>query len=37
MTDNQATNQTMKIFSLIRLKPECKIPPIRVDFEAPFK
>lgn len=37
MTDNQAINQNMKIFSLIRLKADCKIAPIRVDFEAPFK
>lgn len=35
MTDNQTTPKLLKIFSLYRLKPECKILPVRVDFASP--
>ena len=37
MTDNQVATQNSKILSLIRLKAECKIAPVRVDFEAPHR
>jgi hypothetical protein len=35
MTDNQVLAQNLKIFSLIRLKADCKILPVRVDFAPP--
>lgn len=37
MADNQLTHHSSKIFSLTRLKAACKIAPVRVDFEAPYK
>ena len=37
MTDNHQMAQNLKMFSLIRLKPECKITPVRADFSAPFR
>jgi len=37
MTDNQMTSPNLKIFSLIRLKAECKILPARADFSTPHR
>ncbi len=37
MTDNQLNIQRNRILSLIRLRPECKVLPVRVDFEAPHR
>jgi len=37
MTDKSEAHQTLNILSLIRLKPECKIMPTRVDFSSPNK
>ena len=37
MTDSQQTSQNLKIFSLVRLRPECKVPPVRVDFSTPHR
>ena len=36
MTDNLKTNQANYMFSLKRLKSECKILPTIVDFSPPF-
>lgn len=36
MTDYQAHQSNFKIFSLVRLKVDCKILPVRVDFSTPF-
>lgn len=36
MTDNPKIDTTRYLFSLIRLKPECKIVPTIVDFSPPF-
>lgn len=33
MTDNQRCNGKEYLFSLVRLKPECKVQPTFVDFE----
>ena len=35
MTDREAASKNSGTFSLIRLRPECKLPPVRVDFIAP--
>lgn len=35
MTDKDALNKNSKIFSLIRLKADCKMAPVRVDFSQP--
>lgn len=35
MTDRDSTSKNTGTFSLIRLLPECKLPPVRVDFIAP--
>jgi len=37
MADKATTKHNLKILSLIRLKAECKIAPVRVDFEAPHR
>jgi hypothetical protein len=35
MTDKDAVFKNSKIFSLIRLKADCKVAPVRVDFTPP--
>ena len=36
MTDKSQPQQVVSMLSLIRLRPECKITPTRVDFTAPL-
>lgn len=37
MADNRLSSMPSNILSLIRLKPDCKLAPLRVDFEAPHR
>ena len=36
MTDYQGSSPAIKMFSLVRLKADCKMPPVRADFSTPL-